>query len=114
MENMQNNEALIDQDDALKRIGGNVALYKKLLKRFADGNYMTLIDDALQGGNIEEAAQHAHALKGVSANLSLLRVNRFSALLEEQLKGQIDHLACLYGLREAYRATDIQIAELID
>lgn len=102
----------IDVDDALKRVGGNRALYKKLLGRFVDGNYFELIENAIKSGSKEDSARQAHTLKGVSANLSLERVRALSLALEEKIKSGEDCSGSLADLKEAYGATLQKIAEV--
>ena len=100
----------IDAEDALKRVGGNKALYKKLLGRFVEGNYFDAIEKAIQSGDNEDAARQAHTLKGVSANLSLEKIRALSIALEEQIRGGGD---CAAGLAELKAAYDVTVG-LID
>ena len=109
---MNNINEYIDQEDALSRIGGNAALYKKLLGRFADGDAYDELERIVQSGNIEEAAQHAHTLKGVSANLSLVKVRSLTTELEQLLKDNADCSSCLAELKQAYYITVDLINEL--
>ena len=102
----------IDVEDALKRVGGNKALYKKLLGRFVDGNYMEAIETALQSGDMEDSARQAHTLKGVSANLSLERVRELSVELEEKIKSGEDCGGVLSELKQAHGITLEKIAEI--
>lgn len=107
------NKEYIDIDDALRRIGGNETLYKKLLSRFIDGNYLDLMSDAVGSGDMEASARMAHTLKGVSANLSLVKVQSVSTELEHAIKEGRDHTAKLEELKEAYSVTLEQIAEIM-
>lgn len=111
---MDSNETktYIDVDDALKRVGGNRALYKKLLGRFVDGNYVDAIEKAILSGDSEDAARQAHTLKGVSANLSLERVRALSIVLEEAIRSGGDCSGDLAELRQAYDVTIGKIAEV--
>jgi len=105
---MDTNEAMktyIDVEDALKRVGGNKALYKKLLGRFVEGNYMDAIEKAVQSGDAEDAARQAHTLKGVSANLSLEKVRALSVALEELIRSGEDCTAVMADLKNAYDVT---------
>jgi len=102
----------IDIDDAIKRVGGNRGLYIKLLGRFIDGNHMDTLESAIQSGNMEEAANLAHTLKGVSANLSLAKVTSISTDLEQALKSGNDHSAFFADLKLAYKTTADMIAEI--
>ena len=102
----------IDIDDALARIGGNIALYKRLLGRFLEGKHLEDIKNAIESGDLEEAARQSHTLKGVSANLSLLIINKLTIELEHLIKDGADFSACLSELEEAYENTTVKITEL--
>ena len=102
----------IDVNDALNRVGGNEGLYKKLLARFGEGNYMEAVCDAIQNGDMEESARAAHTLKGVSANLSLVKIQSVSIELEHAIKDGSDHMAKLDELKQVYSATLDKIAEI--
>jgi len=112
--NMENGaKEYIDVDDALKRVGGNMALYKRLLARFAESDQCAPLAEALNSGDTEEAARLAHTLKGVSANLSLVKVKNLSADIEQLIKSGSDHSALLAELRLAYDVTVGKIAEIL-
>jgi len=108
---MDNNEYM-NLDDALTRIGGNLGLYKKLLVRFVDGNHFDALHNALVAGDLEEALRQAHALKGVSANLSLIKISSLSLELEQKLKENQDFSDCLTELEQAFQATLEKITEI--
>jgi HPt (histidine-containing phosphotransfer) domain-containing protein len=103
---------LINVDDGAKRVGGNMALYKKLLARFSEGDYIETLAAALDGGDAGAAAAAAHTIKGVAANLSLVRVNVISAALEAALKNGQPHDELLARLKTAVADTAEQIASL--
>ena len=106
-------EEYIDVNDALKRIGGNMDLYKRLLGRFVGGNHYETLESALRGGDLEEASRLAHTLKGVSANLSLVKVRAITADLELIIKDGHDHSVLLAELKNAYEETSGKIAMLV-
>lgn len=60
-----------DINDALTRFMGNRDLYEKMLKKFPKAVADSPVQNFLNSGDIEEAASNAHALKGVTGNLSL-------------------------------------------
>jgi len=103
----------IDVDDALSRIGGNMSLYQKLLGRFVDGNLYEELEQTLQRGDHEESTRQAHSIKGVSANLSLVKIRTLSIELEQLLKDNADYSACLAALKEAFSGTLEKISELL-
>jgi HPt (histidine-containing phosphotransfer) domain-containing protein len=102
----------INAEDGAKRVGGNMALYKKLLTRFVEGNYLESLTTELESGNIEGAANMAHTIKGVSANLSLTKVNEISAALESALKNGKPHEELHAELKTATAATIERISSL--
>ena len=81
----------VNVSDALGRLGGNMGLYKMLLKRFDGSEYINEIEESLQNGDREKAVRAAHSLKGVSANLSFEVLRSFSAELEGILASGGDH-----------------------
>ena len=102
----------VDVDDALNRVGGNMSLYIKLLGRFAEGKYVEAIEEAIGNGDMEEAARQAHALKGVSANLSLNIVRALSVELEEKIHKGAEYADHLAKMKQAHDATIKKIAEI--
>jgi len=113
MELDENSRQYIDSDDALKRIGGNEGLYKKLLARFVEGNYLDMLCNAVDSGDAEESVRMAHTLKGVSANLSLVKVKTISTELEQEIKNGADYSAKLDELKQVYDATVSKITDIL-
>ena len=109
---MDINKELIDVQDALKRVGGNMDLYKRLLNQFTGGDHITPLEEALSNGAFEDASRLAHTIKGVASNLSLIRLTTAATELEHKIKGGMDHSTCLAELKQAYYATSQAIAEI--
>ena len=105
--------AYIDVNDAVTRIGGNVSLYKKLLGRFVEGAHFDEIADSLRKGNNEEALRQVHSLKGVSANLSLIKIHSISIILEQLLKDGADYSSCIDELEQAFLVTTGMISDIV-
>jgi len=103
----------INVDDALKRIGGNMGLYKKLLGRFLESNHFDALDSAIATGNMEEASHMAHTIKGVCSNLSLVKITAISTELEQCIKAGQDPGACFDELKQAYTTTIDMVKEII-
>ncbi len=77
----------IDIDSALKRLGGNRKLFKKLLKEF-DQDYQNVATDiraALVQKDLETALRLSHTLKGVAGNLSAYQLQDAVCQLENAL-----------------------------
>jgi HPt (histidine-containing phosphotransfer) domain-containing protein len=111
-ESVHNNE-YIKVDEALSRVGGNKSLYLKLLGRFIEGSHMEELEASIQARDLDGAARQTHTLKGVSANLSLIKISALSIELEQLLKNDGDYTACLSDLKHAYEITVSKIEELI-
>ena len=99
----------IDQESALKRVGGSAALYKRLLGKFVDGNYQAQLEALLAANDISGATSQAHTIKGVAANLSLLEINVISQKLEMALKNGEPHELLVKELRAATEETIVEI-----
>jgi len=107
-----NNKEYVNVEDALRRIGGNMALYKKLLQRFIAGNSTETLENALLQGDMEEAAHLAHTLKGVSANLSLTGIRSASINLEQAIKDGLEFSGQFAELKQVFNTTVKIIAEI--
>ncbi|MDF2907999.1 MAG: Hpt protein [Herbinix sp.] len=78
----------IDIDGVIERLGGNKMLYLTICKKFvSDKSYPSIIE-ALAAGNLTEAHDHIHTLKGVAANLGFIYLyalcNRLLTELEQK------------------------------
>ena len=102
----------IEQESALKRVGGSEALYKRLLGKFVDGNYQAQLEELLAANDITGATAQAHTIKGVAANLSLIEVNAISQQLEQALKNGEPYESLVVELRAANEATIEEIKSL--
>ena len=61
----------IDTSGGLKRMGGNSALYLKILRKFRDGQIDAVerIRTAVEADDTESAQREAHTLKGLAGNI---------------------------------------------
>jgi signal transduction histidine kinase/DNA-binding response OmpR family regulator/HPt (histidine-containing phosphotransfer) domain-containing protein len=76
-----------DPVDALKRLGGNERLYRKLLADMARNHSRDCeqIQEALKAGDPGAARHIAHTLKGIAGNLSAEEVHEAAAAMESVL-----------------------------
>lgn len=107
---MEIDKSYIDEEDALKRVGGNRELYIKLLGQFIADNHIASLEEALDSGDMETAERAAHTIKGVGANLSLPKLASAALELEMSIKNKQDTADNLTKLKEVYDATSSQIA----
>ncbi len=103
----------IDTNEGLGRIRGNVAIYSRMLGLFLQSEEFDKFEAALASGNTGAAADVAHAIKGMSGNLSLTAVFNLSTDLMNQLRGGSYDEATLAQYREALAETKTQLEELI-
>ena len=102
---MPNNTDYLDIESALKRVGGNETLYKKLLKLFLADNNVEDLCNAIETGSCEDIARFAHTIKGVGANLSFTKMRTIAADIEVQAKEGNDCKEYLPELRESFEKT---------
>ena len=102
----------IDVESGLKRVGGSMPIFKKLLNKFSEGTYQDDLEAAIAAGNIEAAAAAAHTVKGVAANLSLMEVNALALQIEQALKNGDEYASLVPQLRKTTEETIAEIAKL--
>lgn len=77
-----------DPEEGLARCFGNEALYLKLVKTIPAQENFERLHVSLENGDLDNAFEAAHALKGVLANLSLTSVltpvEKITELLRER------------------------------
>ncbi|MDR3270236.1 MAG: Hpt domain-containing protein, partial [Peptococcaceae bacterium] len=98
-------EQYIKLDEALARLKDNKTLYKTLLNTFRKSTYWDQLQRQIADQDFAEAAKTAHAIKGMSANLSLVEIYQKVALLESQLKSGFDFSETLAQLEHAMEQT---------
>ena len=91
-------------EDGLTRLRGNKKLYSTLLSSFQRNELYNQVREHISARAYEQAAQSAHALKGIAANIELVEVNRLIADAEATLKTGapppeplLDELATVYA-----------------
>ena len=78
--------AYIDAEAGLARIRGNTKVYKMILGSFLSNPEIEPLKAAVRAGDVKEAESAAHKVKGVSANLSLIALNKLVAEIDVRLK----------------------------
>ena len=95
----------INVDEALVRMRGNKKLYVKMLDLFLSVNEFTQFEEAIKQGDLNKAADVAHAIKGMTGNLSLTALFEQSEILMRQLRqGELDQ-NLIADYRDSYTIT---------
>lgn len=79
-------EAGVDIEDALARFMNNETLMLKMLLRFTEDNNFFRLKQAMEEQNISQAFEAAHALKGLTGNLSLKELYQKISIMTEDLR----------------------------
>ncbi|MFZ4877118.1 response regulator [Janthinobacterium sp. Mn2066] len=97
-------------EDALRRMGGNAGLMRKLLDRFVETQFdaMQRIAAAIEHGQRETAIREAHTLKGLAGNIGAASLADSAARVEHLLS-----LDSHDGLPQALAACSQALDELV-
>ncbi|UQZ90019.1 hypothetical protein C4J81_12735 [Deltaproteobacteria bacterium Smac51] len=93
-------ELSIDRELGLQQAAGNQALYERLLKSFATDNARSFdqLSEALRRGDLEQAHQLAHTLKGVAGMIGAKKLSEAAFEVEKRLKDDLCDEAYLASL----------------
>jgi len=103
----------IDVEDGSKRVMNNIKLYVKLLLKFKDDDNIKKIESALAAGDLPNAQNSTHTLKGLSANLSLIELNKQVKELEAQIKAASVNPDQFEIVKTVYSQTIAEIEKVI-
>jgi len=103
----------IDVEDGSKRVMNNTKLYAKLLTKFKDDQNIKNIESFLAAGDLPNAQTSTHTLKGLSANLSLMELNKQVLELENQIKAASVKPDQLEIVKAVYSQTMSEIDKVI-
>jgi polar amino acid transport system substrate-binding protein len=96
--------------EAMRRVGGNAALMRKLLDRFVETQFdaMQRIVAAIENNQLETAIREAHTLKGLAGNIGAGGLADSAARVEHLLS-----LGSPDGLPQALAACTLALDELV-
>ena len=111
---MDNDIIYIDIEAGSKRVMNNLKLYAKLLIKFKEDPAFNELSAAFAAGDMEKARVANHALKGLSANLSLIELNKQSIILETQIKAGFAEPQRIELFNNVYAQTLIELEKVIN
>lgn len=79
-------ESYIDLETGLGRVRGNKKIYARMLGLFLASEEFAQLKESLAAGDIERAGELAHAVKGMTGNLTLTALFDVSTTLMGQLR----------------------------
>lgn len=86
----------IDYEAGLKRFSYKPDLYEKYLRKFFEDEYLSSLCSQINKREYESAFSTAHALKGMSGNLSMNEFYKCVFVIVENLRaGQTDNIESL-------------------
>ena len=104
----------VNLDEGLSRVRGNAGLYKRMLGMFANSKEFNAFEEALDAQDWHRAAEVAHAIKGMTGNLSLTAVFEASTQLMVTLRNGAPDPADVETYRAALIGTQAEVAKLIE
>ena len=106
----------LDEEDGLRRVGGNRQLYAKLVRRFVEEQRSAVesIAAAIERDELTLAARIAHTLKGVAGNIGAKPVHSAAGEVEKRLRDQAETAEVKRALDALKEALDPLIARLSD
>lgn len=113
---MQNHDDIsryVDTQAALARVGGNEAIYKKLLGMFVQSSEFAKMDEALENKDYPAAAEFAHAIKGITGNLSLPELFDLSTSLMNQMRNGAPDPETLQNYYAALENTQTYVQQIL-
>lgn len=75
----------IDYEDAMERVGGSADFFEQLAMKYLDDTHYVDLVAAMEVKDFDAGYAAAHALKGVSGNLSLTDLYKASAAVSDAL-----------------------------
>lgn len=107
-----NDKKYIDLDEALTRVRGNKTIYRKMLGLFLQSKELDALEESLGRQDYPQAADLAHAIKGMTGNLSLTALFEASTKLMQELREGTPREESLREYREALKETRDQVEAL--
>jgi HPt (histidine-containing phosphotransfer) domain-containing protein len=103
----------VDVEDGSKRVMNNIKLFVKLLGKFKEDKSLDEINAALTAGDMAKAQIAAHTIKGLTANLSLMELNKQCIELEAQLKSGSIPNEQFAAVKDTYAKTIQEVDKVI-
>lgn len=99
-------KAGINVSEATERFGGNFEMLEEFLGKFVENEYYPKLKTAIECNDVKAAFEAAHALKGMTGNLSMTQLyDSIYALVEELRAERTENLETLFkSVNENYES----------
>jgi CheY-like chemotaxis protein len=96
----------LDVDWGLKRVGGNRALFSKLLREFHQDHHndIKLLHDAFDNSQADIAPRIIHTIKGVASNIGAHKLQQQCSVLEQRIHSGQEYRTALDGFNHEFTA----------
>ena len=105
----------VDINAGMTMLGGNKAIYHRLLKTYASGSLYADAVAAVESGDVAKSQIALHTLKGATANLHLEAIYQKSKELEQDIKdsGSMPSAEAMVELANIQDNTLLEIAAIL-
>ena len=116
---MADNGTMLTRDDyinvkeGLGRVRDNKKLYQKMLGMFLHGGECASLEESLANKDLENAANLAHAVKGITGNLSLTALFTISTKMMDELRKGVASEELHAAFTDANRITREYVEEVM-
>lgn len=99
-------KAGVNINEGLRRLDNDMDFYEELLEKFCNDHHYVELKKAMDSEDVENAFKEAHALKGITGNLSCVRLYDALVPLVEKLRSKdyAEAKPLFADVTEAYRA----------
>ena len=104
----------VDVDAGLGRVRGNKKLFERMLSLFLQSGELASLENAIAENRIGDAANIAHAIKGMTGNLALTPLFEISSQLMNELRAGAYSDTTYAEYKLVYAATREQVDRLVN
>ena len=106
-------EDYVNIKEALGRVRDNRKLFRRMLGMFMESGEFAALEDCLMQKDYNKAADAAHAIKGMTGNLSLTELFKASTKMMEELRQGAASEETQAAFRAAYSQTRLYVEEIM-
>ena len=113
MSDLLTREDCINLKEGLSRVRDNKKLYRRMLGLFMESGEFAVLEDSLMQKDYQKAGDVAHAIKGMTGNLSLTLLYKISSRMMDELRQGIASEESQADFRDIYEKTRLYVDEVM-